>query len=226
MLFLTGPAWASFSVIQTANATGSGTTCNLSVSAVGAGHTLAFAVDSLGGTNFLMTAVATGAGNMILCPISGCHLQDATSKYNVDGGYVLSASGGATTLTATINTTPGGTWRCWVTELAAGGPVSFDLSGTRSALGCATPCSGVTTSPSGTNDAIVQLCVGGPNCTAVTSPYSSHATFLTGEGYAISTNTTSGAAPSWTLTSAPGNMIFLAMGFSEPVTYFKRPLSY
>jgi len=205
--------------IQSVRATGSGTTCVMAVSATGSGNLLVFGVDSLGGSNFTITAAATGAGTMTLCAASACHLFAGTSAYNIDSGYVLSATGGVTSLTATVSGTPSGTWNCWVKEISHTGVVTYDTAGTRGPISCASPCAGVALTLGGSNDIIVQLCDGGPNCTAVTSPYSSNVTFSGGEGYASSLNTNSGTAPNWTTTSGPGNMILNAIAFKETLTH-------
>lgn len=219
LLLFTSPAWATWAKVQAAHntsCTAGSTTCAITVSSTGSGHLLVFYAGVVGGAtnNFTITAAATGAGTMVLCPTSSCHVQFASVNGNLDMGYILSSSSGATTLTVTRNTSSTNAWWAFVAEYSYGGTASIDTEGTRTATSCASPCAGIALTLGGSDDMIAQAAQGAPNTTAVASPYSAQADITVGLGFAQSINTASGTAASWT-DSATGNMMFGAVAFTE-----------
>lgn len=218
-IFLTTPVWANWTFQQggfQAACPGTSATCviNMNSGAIGAGHLLAFSVHSLNGTNFTIISAATGAGTMQLCPASACHNFSA-SAYNVDAGYVLSTTGGATAVTITLSSTIAGSYNVFVTDYAyTNGPIAFDTAATRNSTVCGLTCAGVAlTLAVGRNDVVFQECSGGPNCTGINLNYSTN--IQNGAAFSSRGNTSDGTAPTWVLDQTGGTMQFIGMAFKE-----------
>lgn len=214
LLFLVARATATCSLIQTGTngACGTASTCAVTggVGSTGSGHLIEMFAASGGGTDFLITAVATGAGTAILCPASGCHANG--SLKTVDQSYILSSSVSAT-VTITLNGTVAGNWNAAFKEYSCTGALTFDLGTSLANASCTTSCLGASITPTAT-DLIFETCNGSPNCTAVTSPFNGDVTIFSGDGVSAAGGQTTTQQPTWTL-STTGPMVFSAMAFKE-----------
>ena len=145
------------------------------------------------------TLVACGASSSCFNSAAG-HGMDTT-----DGGWVLSASAtaGPVVVTYTGGLTAG---RIEMREYSCtGGTASADVQGYRDSSTDTSPYNGVTLSPTGTNDVIVQWTnTAGNSPTSVSAPYGNFDITGAGEQFAMvdRLNTSSGTAPSFT---AAGN---------------------
>ena len=197
LLFFALPARATWALVQHPSTTGcNGTTCAVTVTSTGAGHLLVFAA-LIGNTTSTLSSVS-GDGTWTVC---GASCRSVSSVTTTEMGYILSATGGATTITGTLSATS--PWSAAVLEYSyTSGPISVDAQGHREQTTGTTSCAGVTLTLTGTNDVIVQIANPSGSISAVTSPYTSPADFPGGNGVAGSINTTSGTAPTWTQTSS------------------------
>lgn len=170
----------------------SGTTCSVTVSSVGAGHSLiAF---SMYGHTGQVTLSSVNGETWTSCPT--CAGGQSGNGFT-DAKYVLSATGGETSFTCTADITPTGYNSCGIVELSwSGSSVTYADSNKASDTSC-TSCAGIALTVSGTN-AIFQMGIPAQSLTAISSPYSTNAQFYSGSGEAVSLNTSSGTAPTWT----------------------------
>lgn len=184
-----------------------GTTCIVNTSAVGAGHVL------------VAYLIVQAAGNPTLSSISGETTLDCAACLNtaitgatIDIRYVLSTTGGETSITCNLSASSGGYQGCGIKEYAppAGTTVNLDTGNFRNATSCSTTCAGVGLtlcggSCSGSPDAVLQLILPNTDFTsAISAPYVAScigSTSCSGTGTADSINTASGTAPNWTLNS-------------------------
>lgn len=172
-------------------------TCAVTVSAIAAGNILVCGALYFDASSHTLSNCG-GGETWTVCPAPTCASKGSGSTTGEDGRYVLSAVGGETTITCTVNSAPGTYYGCVIVELHYTGPsASIDAVGTASTSACAS-CPGATLGLGGTNDIIFTW--GAPNntFTAITSPYSTNAHFYAGSVEAVSLNTSSGAAPTVT----------------------------
>lgn len=174
-----------------------GTTCAVTVSAVAAGNILACGFVYFDGTSHTLTNCG-GGETWTICPAPTCAVIGGGTTTGADGRFVLSAVGGETTITCTVNSAPSGYFGCAIAEFHYTGPsASIDKVGTAATTAC-TACAGVTLTLTGSNDAIFTWGAPNNNFTAITSPYSTNAHFYGGTVEAVSINTASGTAPTVT----------------------------
>jgi hypothetical protein len=193
-----------------------GTTCTVNVSAIGNGHVVIVAsIAAVAGSAITLVGISsettTHCGN--------CNFGSSSSGW-VDARYVLSATGGETTITCTVNMAPTSYFGCLIAEFSYSGPsASYDTSNGAVLTGCTT-CAGASLALKGSKDIILQ--VGSPaNSFGRSAAGSSQrqgagfkgvsgsyiaippdAPFPSGAGLAYLANTADGAAPNWTQSPA------------------------
>lgn len=178
----------------------SGTTCQVTVSSVAAGNKLVCAALYFDSATHTFSGCG-GGETWTACPAPTCAVKGAGSTGGTDGRYVLSAVGGETQVTCTINSASSPYYGCLFIEYHYTGPsASVDVVGTVNST--CTACTGVALTLAGSNDAIATWGVPDNSFTAITSPYSTHAQFYSGTMEAVSMNTASGAAPTVTHSSS------------------------
>lgn len=174
----------------------SGTTCQVTVSSVAAGNKLVCAALYFDSATHTFSGCG-GGETWTVCPAPTCAVKGAGSSGGTDGRYVLSAVGGETQVTCTINSASNPYYGCLFIEYHYTGPsASIDVVGTTDSV--CTACAGVPLSLGGSNDAIATWGIPDNSFTAITSPYSTNAQFYDGTAEAVSMNTASGAAPTIT----------------------------
>lgn len=212
-LFLSCPAWATWTVVQHKISTACstvGTTCAVTVTSTGSGHVIVIGMGVLDNTDQI---VSVSGGGTYTHPAT-CHAVDLLVK-GTDCAYTLSSTSGTTSITVTRTAASGNNWTVAATELSfTNGPVSVDTGspGTRDQTTTVTNPAGVTLTLAGSNDAIYQI-ITGTSPTAISSPYNTNSDFLSGEGFATAINTVSGTAPTWTQSSS--RACLSAIAFTE-----------
>jgi hypothetical protein len=183
--------------------------CHLTVPSTGSGHGAGLIANATAGSGITISSVSGGCSVAWVVP-STAHISNA-AYIDLNQAYCTSTTSGATTITATMSTT--GTFILIYYEYSySGASISFDVANT------GTNASGTYTGPSlnltGSNDLIVQtIGVGSGNLTAITSPYSTE--FINTDGTAnysftagaAAAGITSYTAPTWTLSTAGGNIV-------------------
>lgn len=174
-----------------------GTTCAITVASTGTGHLL-FAI-ATGGNNAIQSV--SGGGTWALCTTSECR----SGKSDI--AYCLASTSGATTVTITFTGSNSGAAAAVFEYSFTGSSASYDKGGNNTLSGQAgsNPATGIALTLTGTSDVIVQSMWGNVvNVTAVSAPYTQPADFNGGIGYVGAINTSSGTAPSWTMSGAGG----------------------
>jgi hypothetical protein len=168
------------------------------------------ATNNSGGADYI-TAV-TGAGTAT-CPSGANTIQLSNGLNAISGCYVLSTTSGVTSITVTSNATST-YYLVWYEVHKSSGSITLDVQNNASGDTSSTPA-GVALTLGGTNDVIFQMIAIFKTVSAVTSPYSSNAIFngaLQG-AEAVSLNTSSGAAPTWTATTNSNPAVAAAIAF-------------
>lgn len=210
---ITPGAWTlvQHTMFSTSGSSGSGScaagtaTCTVNVTAIGAGHLL---VCFPHGISAAANACSGDGDTWSTCCAT------ANGTLNIGLSYVLSSTGGATSITCNFASTS--TYKeCGLREysLSNGSPVS-DSGGTGLQGGCTT-CNGDSVSVAGSNEVIVQSIFPSTSTVSVTGGYGNLdvSTAATGGGIADMLNTTNGNASNiWTL-SAAGNVAVNGLGF-------------
>jgi hypothetical protein len=170
-------------------------TCSITVAATGAGH--AGVLTYAGHPGVYISSVSTDGSWTVP---TGC-------KASASGGatscaYNLSLTGGATTETVTLNTASPGTYGYLsFHEVSSTGTFAFDAAGAVTDSTSSLSLAGAGLSLTGSDDFIVQTWrVAGGSASSVTSPYIDLTGFGSFSAYALSINTSSGAAPTLTMT--------------------------
>lgn len=211
LLCLSQPSWATWSVVQAKTNAGGGSPCAVTMTSISAGNTLAVSIKGGTGSVQPITAVSS-TGDSWSSPAISMSVADTSSGF-LDMWYLLSAAGGETSIsiTSTVNTTT-----CFAWELhSTVGTGQFDTAGTRDQnTGTGTPA-GVTLTLTGSNDAIIQNIQPGGTVTAINGTFFSPAGIAIGQGISASTNTATGAAPTWTQT-AGNNATLDGLAIKEP----------
>ncbi len=160
------------------------------------------------GTNTLSSI--TGGGTWNIQP--GCHANGGGSIGGTDCAYVIYTSS-VSSLSVTLNATSNSRWYYYEGNFTGMSGISLDAVGTFPDTTSGTSLTGVGLGLSGSNDFIIQLvATSGGNVTAISSPYTDFqgASFT---GTAVSLNTTSGSAPTFTNSNAQTSLA-AAIAFS------------
>jgi hypothetical protein len=214
LLLLAHPASATWALVSsTTSTTNTGTTCSMTVTSTGAGH-LIVVIPTSTSTSQLSISSISGGGTYTICN-SGCQDFDSTLGGGVDGiAYVLSSSSGVTAITCTLSGSASQTYEIEYEFSYTTSTISKDTNSTRTDTSGNTTFAGVTLSPSGSNDVLIQACYPTNVATAI-STYSG--TFPGGIGFGRLLNSTSGTAPTWTVNTG-GRAAMGAIAFTESST--------
>ena len=140
-----------------------------------------------------------------------------STDINTDMAYALSSNSGATSITVTRSGAGTNNWYVGMVELSlTGSSVSVDTSNNAHSEASQSTVTGVTLSPTGANDAIIQS-IYVLSCCNVNSIDSGYTIMGTGHntGSAYKLNITSGTAPIWTLSASTTEAAMSAMAFVE-----------
>lgn len=177
------------------------TTCAVTTASTTAGNAVVYWAVVSGQTSLSSVSGETTS----LC--AGCAVSDSTDNVTLSVRYSTSITGGTTSTTCTI-AAAGGYIGCGMAEikLTGTGGISFDTSGTTGRLVTCSTCTGPTLTPTGINDILLHIAVfhnfppnSGVTGTGYVQGLDGSVSF-TSEAHHL--NTTSGAAPSWTASSA------------------------
>jgi hypothetical protein len=170
-------------------------TCSITVAATGAGH--AGVLTYAGHPGVYINSVSTDGSWTVP---TGC--KASASSGATSCAYNLSLTGGATTETVTLNTASPGTYGYLsFHEVSSTGTFAFDAAGAVTDSTSSLSLAGAGLSLTGSDDFIVQTWrVAGGSASSVTSPYIDLTGFGSFSAYALSINTSSGAAPTLTMT--------------------------
>jgi hypothetical protein len=200
-----------------------GSVCTVNVSPVGAGHTL-IAVGFSGNLTVRTLSSVSGETWTHCAGANGCsfgsiggngfgHMTEPLRGIWLDASYVLSATGGETTLTCTLSGTSAKYIACGIYEYSySGASVSFDTSNGATDSYCTT-CAGIALTLSGSRHLIVQAAVRIKFLSAISGSYTNPAQFYDGVGNAGWVNATDGTAPNWTGSPA-GLVTVMAIAFA------------
>jgi hypothetical protein len=183
--------------------------CSVTVPSTTSGSYL-FSTTLTGTANHFISSASGGGGSWVECPASGCRSHSA-SNY-IDMAYNITGTGGATSISTTLDAAPGVSWAAIIDEyrcLANCGTLTFDAAGTPFvSASCTTACVGPTFSNLKTDDFILAQAAidNGFDTTAFRAPYT--ADTLIG----LQAVTSSGTAAVYTQTPA-GATVAVGMAF-------------
>jgi hypothetical protein len=214
LLLLAHPASATWALVSSTTSTSNtGTSCNLTITSTGAGH-LIVVIPTSTSTSQLSISSISGGGTYTICN-SGCQDFDSTLGGGVDGiAYVLSSTSGVTSITCTLSGSASATYEIEYEFSYTASSIALDTDGTRTDTSGNGTFAGVTLSPTGSNDVLLQACYPTNTATAITT-YTG--TFPGGIGFGRLLNSTSGTAPTWTVSSG-GRAAMAAIAFTETST--------
>lgn len=213
LLLCSLPSWATWTVVQhkiSGACTASSSTCAVTVTSTGTGNVI---VIGMAIASNVEAIVSVSGGGTYSHP-AGCN-GTSGSTFGTDCAYTLASTSGTTSITVTRTDATTHTWRVAATELSfTSGPVSVDSGSpqTRTQTTAVTNPAGVTLTLTGSNDAIYQMILS-TTPSAITSPYSTNVDFSGPGGFAVSINTVSGTAPTWTTASSAAALS--AIAFTE-----------
>ena len=187
----------------------SGTTCSVTVSAIGTSkHFGAIISDNNGGGNISISSVSGGGGTWNTS--ASCNQYDGVANDALSCAYNLGFTSADTTVTVTWSATCGSCIFLFIEWSYTGSSVSLDAISAADDTTSQTSQPGVTLTLTGTNDVVLQG-LGNKDSTAITT-YTNR-TVATTANLADLENTTSGTAPTWTISSAarvPVNALAIA----------------
>jgi hypothetical protein len=196
-----------------------GVTCVITIPSTTSGNLLVISIESYAYVAGGWTLNSINAGGTLgTCTAHACALADATNGQDLDAGWVLSATGSVTSITATISAASSSGWLLNVDEWHCAGCGTISTDGSCAASGCTsdvascTSCTGAAISslvgPSGT-DLLVQIAALDHSFVSVSSPYAS-----TPNDVSLWAQSTIGTAP--TITQSPGGYaMFTAVAFQQ-----------
>ena len=203
----------SFTLVQLASSSGCGSTTTCSVTAsLGAGHIL-FIGASTNTPGIKISSINVGGTYVPGWLTNGI---DYASTAYLDGGYVYPTTSTAGPIVVTFSGSTGGAHVDIAEVSFSGGTPSLDALNSYLNTSASNSVSGVGLNLTGSTDVVFQWAVTNTQLTAITSPYSTHAVFPndeTGQGAAISLNTTSGTAPTWTSAAGTETSVTGAVAF-------------
>lgn len=185
---------------QSGTCGGSGATCQVTAS-IGSGHYLA--IHAITNNAVTLSTISAG-GTLTLCASSGCSVNDGENA--IDAAYVLTSTSTSGPVTLTFSGNHGHAVIDLREYACTNGTISFDTYGS-TAYGAGAPTvSGMSPTLGGTNDVITQeeadhdvdvVSVASPWGNLDISPADGSGTG--GAGFADNLNTSSNAAPIWTM---------------------------
>jgi Glycosyl hydrolases family 16 len=212
-LFLALPLWASFSTPTLSTPSCSSNPCTVSITSTGAGHgLLVWLMSPNAGVS--ITSASDNAGDTLYHPAGGggqatasCQASDSSAG-SVDCALIYSVSGGATSVTLNFSGSPGSA-TVRVYELPyTNGPIGYELPYAVDDSSSGTSQSAPTLNLRQSNDIIFQVAQCSQSISNITGGYTRSGS----SAYLL--NTTSGAAPTWTLSSG-GTCAVAAIAFGE-----------
>jgi hypothetical protein len=172
-------------------------TCIVTTSATTAGNLL-LVISAAYSPTLRTYTLASGDGTWTHCPASATSVLSGATHLYADCAYILSATGGATAITWTWNSTVSAQNVEVIEVSRSSGSWVYDTGGTNTSAGCSS-CTAVALSLSGTNDYITQFGELNSTPSAISSPYTSPADFTAiGALFAGAKQTSSGTAPTVT----------------------------
>lgn len=204
-----GGGMNTFTLVQTVNQANCNA-CAITVSAIGSGHLLVIQASDQagGGANFITGANCSSTCGTWVVPTGTANQLNNACCGAVSYAYILSSTSGATTITPTVSNARNYFFAIYEYSYTPG-PISVDTSNTNLNASCGS-CAGITLSLTGTNDVIDQMIVSGTATPSAVTTYGNfaHSSFT---GFADLENTSSGTAPTWTVTA--GQVVVGAVAF-------------
>lgn len=197
------PTWAFVQANENFSCA-TGTTCAVTLSASTANSILLVGIIDNTVAGHTIASASGGAGTWNLCPASGC--ANTTGNWSFDNAYNLTNTGGATSITVTINSSDS-SWFLYVNEFkctANCGTIALDKIATPATSTC-TSCTGASFSGLTTGDLLIMNSDTSSTYSAISSPY----TLFSSLGYCLSACT--GTAPTFTVSPSA---VFAAIGIS------------
>lgn len=213
---LATPAWAQWTQVQSEIRTSctSWTTCDLTVASTGTGNLIIGGfIGSNGDSN--LTSI-TGGGTWVIC--SDCAAANGGTSWSVDLGWTLSSASGATTISFIVDAANSSGY-VFAYEYACTGTKALDDSASTAGQSASTTPPGQALTLGGSGRLIVQTI--GASSIAVNSISAPYTDLLAASpvGAAVSENTSSGSAPTWTLASSSiTNIAAAAFSCTAPAT--------
>lgn len=209
-----GGTWALVQHPKSASCSGASASCTVTLSQNTTASTLLTVwVGIYSSTSGIKIASVSGGGSWNLCSGSACAATISCCGANVmtDQAYNTAATGGAASVTITVDSAPGNTWTAGVNEYSySGASKSYDGGNNTTSTNC-TSCAGPTLTMSGNNDVIVQTIAQGNTITAISAPYTNPDDSTT-SGMAGAINQATYSQPTWTQNAvAPAAMSALAI---------------
>jgi hypothetical protein len=189
----TGPVSGNtYTVVQNVTFTSCTSPCAITVASTGSGNLL-YVMDNIASGSAFITAVSGGCSGSWVIP--GASQIGTSGSGSISSAYCLSSSAAATSITVT----GGGKVAIW--EYSAVNAPSFDVCGTINNSTSATSQVGVALSLATSSELIIQ---GGQSFTSFSSLSSPYGHYISSGGDAAGTlvNNSSGAAPTWTMSSS------------------------
>jgi hypothetical protein len=186
----------SWSLVQHVNVKCSSSPCSIAVDPIRPGHVGVIAIFNY--EDEVTLSSISGAGTWVHpkeCPAY------ARGSASTDLAYNLSTTGGTTLISVRISGTINDAYIEFLEYSFEASEASFDVCGSTAISGALNP-RGVSLAPAGTNDVIVQIIASGSHASDISSPYKDPADFPGGYGIGGSINTTSGKAPTWTMSNS------------------------
>lgn len=206
-LLASAPCWATWGLVQhPSNTSCSGTSCSVTTTSTGSGHAIVV-VAWMGTSSAITISTVTGGGTFTHC--SACHVADS-SGLAVDASFTCSSTSGTTSISIGLSSTVS-SWAAEIIEYSYTSGCAIDTQGTRDQSSNSANPAGVTLTLTGTNDVIVQFINGSNSASAISGSYTNPADFPGGDGAGGAMNTTSGTAPTWTMTSGKAALGAIAL---------------
>lgn len=196
--------------------------CSMTVTSTGTGHAL-FLMGALYDSVTITITYSSASGG---CTWAHNSATDGSRNYSIGNilsnviAYCTASTSGTTTVTLTGSTgLPTLVWSMEFVEFAwSGSTIAYDTGGTTSVSADCTSCTGQALTLSGSSDLICQMfntsssnpsaITGGAGYTAFTLEVDANYGSV---GYACAINTTTGTAPTWTITSGQGQVSAIAL---------------
>lgn len=198
-----GGEWTLVQHVNKANCGGQ-QNCTATVSSTGAGHLLVAIASAYQTTSAITFSAISGDSTWTHCPAGYLdHNYSGSTRVATDCAYILSATGGATSIQWTWSASASNYFSLEVMEFAwSGSSISYDTGNVGTDTTC-TSCNGQALTLTGAKDVVIQWAVpGGPNITSVDAGWSTNADIdANGYGFAHKLNISSFSVPVWAVPS-------------------------